>query len=944
MSPAVRFALLGPLRAWRHGVEIELGPPQQRLLLSVLLAYAGKPVSLDTLVDLLWEDEPPSSAVNVVHRYVGTLRRLFEPELPTRATGSWLIREAGAYRLAVDAESCDLAEYREHTAQARKQAGLGDKAGAVATYISALKLWQGRVAHGVAAPARARAIFLDMDHEGCRVICEAADVALEAGRAADVVPYLRLAVSLDEYNEAMQARLMLALAAAGNQAAALQTFETVRDKLASELGVEPGPELTAAFRAVLTPQTVEETPLITPIVQPAQLPPDLPAFAGREAELKYLESLLPDRPTGLVTVAIDGMPGSGKTTLAVHWAHSVADRFPDGQLYVNMRGFDPDHVQLTAAEALRGFLDALGIAASRIPPSVDAQSALYRSVLSNRRVLVLIDNAREIADIRPLLPGAAGCLVIVTSRSRLGGLVASEGAQAMTLHALSAEEARETLVRRLGREKVETEADAVEEIISLCGRLPLALAIVAARAAAYPHFPLSAIIAKLKQAKGTLQGFRDDDGELDVHTAFSWSYRILSPDAARLFRLLSVHIGVDTSVEAAASIGGLSVPRAQALLDELTRIRFLTEHEPGRYLAHDLIRTYAIEKRIQVDSAEEQHEALGRLLDYYVHMSYAAYLRLPPHQIFPPPPAPRPGVTLSEVPNLTTALNWFNSERHVIQLLVKTAAEHGFLPHTWYLAITTQQYYQRRGLAHDWETTTRIALAAAKEAGDPYVLARVHRSLAGAYYLLRRCEDALEQLKITEELLTQLGKTTDFAYLYSNYATVYSELGREAEAVAYHRRALVLYEEAGDRKGEAISLHAMAAGLSMLDKNVDAIGLVNRAMDIYLSLGDRHGEGNCWECLGLIHKNMGDPEQAVSCMKRAVEIYREVHALAEAANVLIVLGDTMNSAATREALSAWRTALSIYEELRLPSDDVRARLTAHGDAADLAATQSTTAL
>lgn len=899
----------------------------------MLLAYAGKPVSLDTLVDLLWEDEPPSSAVNVVHRYVGTLRRLFEPELPTRATGSWLIREAGAYRLAVDAESCDLIEYREHTAKARKLAESGNAAEAVSTYVLALRLWQGRVAHGVAAPARAKAIFLDFDHEGCRVICEAADVALPIGRTADVVPYLRLAVSLDEYNEAMQARLMLALAAAGNQAAALQTFETIRDKLANELGVAPGPELTAAFRKVLTPQTVEETPLITPIVQPAQLPPDLPAFAGREAELKHLESLLPQASTGLVTVAIDGMPGSGKTTLAVHWAHSVADRFPDGQLYVNMRGFDPDHVQLTAAEALRGFLDALGIAASRIPPSVDAQSALYRSVLSNRRVLVLIDNAREITDIRPLLPGAAGCLVIVTSRNRLGGLVAAEGAQVLTLHSLSAEEARETLIRRLGREKVETEAEAVEEIIALCGRLPLALAIVAARAAAYPHFPLSAIITKLKQAKGTLQGFRDDDGELDVHTAFSWSYRILSPDAARLFRLLSVHIGVDTSIEAAASIGGLSVPRAQALLDELTRIRFLTEHEPGRYLSHDLIRTYAIEQRRQFDSAEDQHEALGRLLDYYVHVSYQAYRSLPPHQIFPPPPPARPGVTTNKISDLKGALHWFNNERHVIQLLVKTAAEHGFLSATWYLAITIQHYYQRRGLAHDWETSTRIALDAAIQVGDTYVLSRVHRSLAGAYYLLQRNEEALEHLKRTEELLTELGSTTDFAYLYSNYGTVYSDLGREEEAVSYHRRALVLYEEAGDRKGEAISLHAMAVGLSLLDNNVDAIGLVNRAMDIYKSLADRHGEGNCWECLGVIHKNMGDTEQAVNCLKRAVEIYHEVHALAEAANVLIMLGDTMNHAATatREALSAWQTALSIYEELRLPSDGVRARLSEFTD-------------
>ncbi|NRN65935.1 Transcriptional regulator [Kibdelosporangium sp. 4NS15] len=933
MSSAVRFALLGPLRAWRHGAEIDLGPPQQRLLLALLLVNGGKPVSLDSLVDLLWEDEPPSSAVNVVHRYVGTLRRLFEPDLPTRATGSWLIREAGSYRLAVTAESSDVVEYRQNTARARRLAEAGAQREAVSAYLAGLKLWQGRVAHGVVAPARAKAIFLDLDHEGCQVVCEAADVALECGRAADLVPFLRMAVSLDEYNEAMQARLMRVLAATGNQAAALRTYETIRDKLADDLGVDPGPELTGAFREVLTSPAPDETPLIAPVVRPAQLPPDLPAFAGRSAELRQLESWLPDQPRGLVTIAIDGMPGAGKTTLAVHWAHRVADRFPDGQLYINMRGFDPDHAQLTAAEALRGLLDALGINTSRIPATVDAQSALYRSVLSNRRVLVLIDNAREVADIRPLLPASAGCLVIVTSRNRLAGLVAAEGAQAMTLHALSAEEARETLIRRLGREKVEHEAEAVEEIIALCGRLPLALAIVAARAAAYPHFPLSAIIAKLKQAKGTLQGFRDDDGELDVHTAFSWSYRILSTEAARLFRLLSVHIGAETSVGAAASIGGLPVGRAQALLDELTRIRFLTEHEPGRYLAHDLIRTYAVEQRMELDSAQDTHEALGRLLDYYVHNTYQAYLRLPPHQVFPPPPPPRPGVPIVDIPDQAAALNWFAAERHVIGLLVKTAAEHGFLPYTWYLAITIQHYYQRRGLAHEWESAASTALAAAILADDTYVLARMHRSMAGAQWLLKRPERALEHLKRTEELLAELDDTSGFPYVYSNYGTVLADMGRAEEAAEYHRKALDLYEQTGDRKGQAISLQVLATHAGQLGHNEDALDLADRAMEIYRAIGDRHGEGNSWEALGRIHIALGDHQRAVHSLKQAVEIYREVHALAEAANVLILLGDTMNtSTATREAISAWQTALAIFEELRLPeSDEVRARIKAHHD-------------
>jgi DNA-binding SARP family transcriptional activator len=929
VRPAVRFTLLGALRAWRDEAEVELGPPQQRLLLAVLLAQAGSPVRLDTLVDLLWEDDPPSSAVNVVHRYVGALRRIFEPALPRRATGSWLIRDAGAYRLAVTPDSCDLAEFRDRTRQARKLVTAGEPVEAVGVYTTSLRLWQGRAAEGVAAPSRARAVFTDIDHEGCAVICEATDVALTCGLAAELVPYLRQAVALDEFNEAMQARLMLALAAAGNQAAALKTYETIRGRLAGELGIDPGAELQAAFQTVLTPAR-PDAPAVTHTVRPAQLPPDLPAFAGRRAELKHLESLLPSK--GLVTVAIDGMPGSGKTTLAVHWAHSVAGRFPDGQLYVNMRGFDPNHNELPPAEALRGFLDALGVHPARVPSTVDAQSALYRSLLSDRRVLVLIDNARDVADVRPLLPGAAGCHVIVTSRNRMSGLVASEGAYPVTLHSLSYDDARETLLRRLGPEKVDAEPDAVEEIIALCGRLPLALAIVAARAAAYPHFPLSAIITKLGQAKGTLAGFRDDDA-LDVQTAFSWSYRILTPAAAQLFRLLSLHSGPDISVGAAASLAGQSVPATQSLLEELTRTRFLTEHELGRYIAHELIRAYGIDQRNQFDSPDEQREALGRLLDYYLHSSYAAYLRMQPTQVAAPPPAPRPGVVPEEITGFSAALDWFNAERLVLGLLVKTAADEGLSHHSWTLAITLQQFYQRRGLAHDWESTMATGLAAAMDAADKPGQALMHRSIAGAYFMLNRTDFSLEHLRQAEKLFGELGYTIEHAYLYSNFGTVLGKLGEYQNAIGYHQRALALYELAGERKGTAVSLHMIASCQAKLGDHLAAIQPITQAMQIYGEVQDLHGEGNCWAALGEIHHDLGDYPRAAHCFRLAADIYRQVDADVEVADALLSLGDTLDAAsAPIEAQISWRAALAVFDKLRLPvGDQVRARLRAHAE-------------
>ncbi|MCE7006866.1 tetratricopeptide repeat protein [Kibdelosporangium philippinense] len=908
----MRFAVLGPLRAWREAAEIDLGPPQQRLLLAVLLVREGRPVGVDTLVDLLWENDPPASAVNVVHRYVGALRRLFEPGLPPRAQGSWLIRQAGSYRLAVTAESCDVAEYRDLTAKARELAG----ADAFQAYAAALQLWHGPAAYGLTAPSRTKSLFLDLDHDGCRTVCAAADLALEIGCGADIVADLRQMARLDEYNEAIQTRLVRALAAAGNQTAALKAYESFRRKLADDLGVAPGPELTGAQRAVLSAPQPEARLSVKPGIRPAQLPSDLRSFAGRRTELDELDGL---RSRGVV--AIDGMPGSGKTTLAAHWAHSIADEFPDGQLYVNMRGFDVRHAQLTPAEALRGFLGGLGIPPNQIPGSIEAQSALYRTALADRRVLVLIDNARHADDVRPLLPAARGCLAVVTSRNRLAGF------DAITLHPLTMAEAKQTLAMRLGQDRVDSQAEAVEEIIALCGRLPLALAIVAARAVDYPHFPLSAVLTRIKQAKGTLHGLSGDD--LDMHTAFSWSYRILSQDAARLFRLLSVHSGPTTSVEAAASIAGLPVSQALALLNELARTSFLTEQEPGRFGAHDLIRTYAGELCDEADSDDERREALGRLLDYYLHTSYQAYLLMGmPNVIAAPAPA-RAGAAVVHIADQTAAQNWFRAEQRAIEQLARTAAEHDFLPYTWYLALTLQNHYHRQGRAHDWLTTMTTGLNAARRAGDKQAQARTHRAVAGAYYQLERYEQSLDHLKQTEHLLIELGDTAALAYVYSNYARVATEIKRSDEAVEYHCKALALFRQNGDREGEGTTAGLLALALAEIGEFDEAIPLGRLAIDIQEGNADRHALGGSWDMLGCVYSFMREHEQAAQCLRRAVEIYQETDAPNHVADASWRLADALRALGkTDEALSAWQTVSDLIDERDMfITDEARARLT-----------------
>ncbi|MDW6064706.1 BTAD domain-containing putative transcriptional regulator [Streptomyces sp. FXJ1.4098] len=633
---SVRFAVLGPVRAWRAGAELDLGRPQQRVLLGLLLARAGRPVGLSEIVDALWGEDPPGSAVNVVRRHIGILRRTLEPGLPLRAPGHWLLREAAGYRIAVDADSLDLLGFRRLREQADEAADRSPGR-AVTLLTEALALWKGPAGADVSVEIRARALLDVLDRERLAAVKELADAALRAGMTAPVLDELRKAALANPLDEPLLARLVRALAATGQRAEALETQRAAVARLADELGLAPGRELSDAHAAVLRESRPATRPAAGPAAgsgvalggesadggmvsasplsaiplpgvgysepRPAQLPQDLPAFSGRRAQLAKLSALLPEagRPldTAVISV-IGGMAGVGKTTLAVHWAHQVADRFPDGQFYVDLRGFDPTGTALDPGEAVRDFLCALGVPRHRVPHGLDAQTALYRSLLAGRRFLVLLDNALDTEQVRPLLPGAPGCLVIVTSRDTLTGLVADHGAHPLSLCWLDAEEGRELLAARLGAVRVAAEPQAAAEIVELCAGLPLALSCVAARLAAHPGFRLSALAAELRDAHDRLDAIAR--GSAEVSTVFSWSYRALSAGAARLFRLLAGHPGPDLSASAVAELAaldgldgldGLDAQESARLLAELTRAHLVAELSPGRYSVHDLLRSYA---------------------------------------------------------------------------------------------------------------------------------------------------------------------------------------------------------------------------------------------------------------------------------------------------------------------------------------------------------------
>jgi DNA-binding SARP family transcriptional activator len=774
----VRFSILGPVRAWRGPGELDLGPSQQRAILALLVARANQLVSTDDLMELLWAHDPPGSAVNTIHKYIGAIRRLLEPGLEARASGQWLTRHGAAYRVGANESASDLIAFRRMVKDAWSAHKEDRAADALELLVDALALWQGPCGAGLDLHGRNRDYFTAVDQEYIAAVGRAADAALASAQAPRILPLVKQIALGEPLDESLQARLILMLAATGQQAPALAHYQNVRERLSDELGVDPGAELRTAHSKVLrqefpaaaagepadpgvipgpaepSPGSTERSPGsadppgpqavlgnsspsgLAPLVPPAQLPADLPTFAGREGELSWLSGLL--RPAGeyprtVVICAIDGMAGVGKTTFAIHWAHRVAKLFQDGQLYLNLGGFDSSDCATAPADALRALLYSLGVPAEHIPVGLDARAGLYRSILATKRVLIVLDNARDAEQVRPLLPANPGCLVIVTSRNPLAGLVMTEGARPLTLDLPAASTARQALERRLGQDRIAAEPEAVEEIIQRCGRLPLTVAIVSARAAAHPGFTLASIAADLQRNQGRLDAFGTAGVAADARTVFSWSYRHLSPQACRLFRLLSLLPAADITAATSASLLGLPPEEAGRLMAELTSTALVAEHRPGRYAFHDLIRAYAVELSERFDTDAGRHEALTRLLHHYLHSGYAAQVVLRPHREPTAPGLPPPGVTPERFADYESAMSWFTAERQVLNASVSLAARSDFGFPAW------QQW---RGFFHDWMHTMGIALAAAERDADLPGQGHILTSLAGAGYYLNRHAEA----------------------------------------------------------------------------------------------------------------------------------------------------------------------------------------------------------
>ncbi|MFE6195943.1 BTAD domain-containing putative transcriptional regulator [Streptomyces sp. NPDC057838] len=914
-DPEVRFSVLGPVRVWRGAEELPVRPKQQRVVLAALLARGGQPVPLSEFVDLLWEGRAPASAANAVHRYIGALRRLLEPDLPVRSAGRWLTRQAGGYRLSVDADSLDLLRFRELVATARR----AEPAEAVHLYVTALELWRDRCAAGLEPVSRHHPAFVTLEHEYVSTVCEAAETAVRSGSAAAVLEPLRRAVERNPLDEALVAHLLLALADDGKQAEAVSLYHGVRHRLAEELGVDPGRELTAAYERLLHGHPTAgpaaagtgggaQRPAV--FLTPSQLPADLSCFTGRREPLRQALALAAERGGALRILAVDGIPGVGKTALAVHTAHRAVRHFPDGQLYVDLRGFTPNGEPADPHEVLAGFLSAFDVPPQRMPDTLDARAALYRSVLAGRRVLVVLDNAWGVEQVEPLLPGTPECMVIVTSRPRLTGLAAAHGARLTTLEVPSADEATATFLNRVKGVRADADAEAARQIVDRCGRLPLAVAIAAARAASCPSHPLPRIAAELTSAGRGLDGFSDDHLDNDVRAVFSWSYRTLSAPAARLFRLLPLHPGNDVGVSALASLAGTSPAATAAAVGELVRARLLTVRKGHRYRCHDLVLAYASE--LAASEGAARTAALARLHDHY-RQTVSLANRLIRSQLYEAePPPPLDGVQVEPLSDGSAALEWLSTERPVLNALVQELAARGEARAAWETAVSMQLFQQRSGLWPEWSAGMRCALESARRAEDMEGVARTCRGLAGAHLFRGSTAAALPLLHEAEVTFEGIGMTVEVAHTLRNIGSVHIALGDNEEALVHLDRALRLLSTHPHPYLEATTLvWASEAHLDLGDVLL-AQELAEKSLAISRSLRLPDGEGPALATLSRVYRRRGDLSAAIAACRGAVEAARLLGYLRGAAEDLLLLGDLLVEAGRSEAArEAWQEVLEL---------------------------------
>jgi DNA-binding SARP family transcriptional activator/tetratricopeptide (TPR) repeat protein len=933
---SLRVSVLGPVRAWYGESELVVGAPRHRAVLAVMAVQAGRVVSRDELVDALWGDDPPGSAANIVHTYVARLRRVLEPGRGPRAPGQVLVAAPPGYLLRLDPGRVDAALFARYLSQARESRLADRPDAAVVSLDHALMLWSGPPLAGVPGPfaevERAR-----LSEEYWTAVEDRAEALLVSGRAADVAVELAGRVRDQPLRERLRGLLMLALYRGGRQAEALAVFRDIRHLLAGELGIEPGPELQRLHQQILAADDAlmpEQTSTVTGAahrsrparVIPAQLPHDAGDFTSRRAELGELIALAPPvsasagttDPGAVVISVIDGIAGVGKTALAVRAAHQAASRFPDGQLFLDLHGFTPDTTPMSPGEALGHLLRGLGADPQHIPPGIDDQSAMYRSMLAGRRVLIVLDNADSAGQVRPLLPGAGTCLVLITSRNRLDGLIARDGARRIALDVLTPGEATALLARISKAGQVAAEPSAAAELARLCGYLPLALRIAAERAAAHTSHTLADLAAELAAEHQRLDLLAVADDPTSVRAAFSSSCHALPAATARAFRLLGLHPGADITAPAAAALLGTIPSRARTVLEELGRRHLIEETGQGRYRFHDLIRVYAAEQAAR-QTRDQQTRAMRRLVQWYLHTADAADAIVDPRR--PRVPLSPPGHALQPLrfSSNSQALHWCDAESGNLLAVTRHAANCGMHTLAWQLPTAMFGYFYLRKPWTTWLTATRIGLSAARCAGDPLGQAATHTSLGIAHGELCQPEAAICHLTQALALARTIGHRGGEAIALVTLGAAYRDLKRYDQAFISLRSALAIWRQAGDRWGQAIAFQYLGETYLSMGRARQAITNLQQALRIRRDIGDQYGAAWTRYDLAAAHCNLGDLGTAISHLHDALLTRQKIGDRWGEARTLALLGETLTAARRPgEARQNMLSAHAIFTELGDP--------------------------
>lgn len=919
------FGLLGEIRATVDGREVGLGGARQRGLLAALLVDANRAVSTDQLLDRAWGGARlPERPANAVQSQVTLLRRAL-----TCVAGVSISCRSAGYRLTVAPEAVDLCQFRELTLQTVASDGRTTES----LLERALGLWRGRACAGLDTPWFTT-LRDTLERERHAVWLDLTDARLRRGQHAGVLAELADGVGRYPLDERLAGQFMLALYRSGRPADALAHYRGMRQRLATELGIDLGPQLCDLHQQILTSDSRLAVPAPAVEVRDATLVPhQLPAtprvFTGRDTELGSLTALLNDGD-GPAVCALAGTGGIGKTWLALHWAHQNVDRFPDGQLFVDLRGFSSVGEPLTHESVLRGFLGALGVSVDRIPLDLHAQAGLYRSLVADRRMLIVLDNAFDAAQVTPLLPGSASCTVLLTSRRQLISMLARHGGRQLRVGVLAREEARRLMTSQLGGRRVRAEPDAVDELLARCAGFPLALGIVIARGLAAPDLPLADLAEELRDENTRLDALSNDDPDASLPAVMSWSVRGLGDDQVTVFALLGLVPESDIGPTAAASLVGEPAGGILRALEQASMV----ERVAGRYRIHDLVRLSASEQADRRLSAVERAAAVRRLVEYYLHTAHSGERCLNSHresiELWSPVTGCRPDMLV----NGASAWAWFDAEHANVLAAQRESMLFGWHDVVWHLARVLTPYHYHKALRSDAVAVWRAGLCAAEYLPEPSAAIVAHQNLGFALSQIGAAAEGMEYLR--EALALAEVADDPVARMHTNrlLAVACGQHCDSDEALAYARNAVSLARELDNPVWYALTLNTAGRLAGQTGRYAEGLSHCGHGLALCRAHGNRRGEGNALDLLGYLKHQAGEHAEAARYYEESLALRRVLSVRYDVAATLDGLGlARLALGESNRARVAWSEALELdrADGRKTAAERVRRQLDAVND-------------